>query len=446
MGRTVMAKKAPLLPVSPEVRDALLRVIAGSREPMLAKAMATLLTPDHAVVEAQLTPVLEEYVEAGKLQKYPAATGKGKARYWDRDLQQLIRDGVLAAIQSAATPLTAKELIGKIDSIKVSELQATSILDGEVADGSLFAFPPTKPKGKVRYWHRDLKEIVRTAIQEAATRANEPCTAKDLAGQLTSPVKLTEAEIAPVLEQLVSTGALHAIPPASTKGKPRYWGHDVLELGRRTIASVIDTKGPQTLGNLKKVLKGFSEPQSQQILERLRAERKIVVHPPMGGVKQELYGTRPPAPASYLKDVAAQLVKVVAVLRSAQVPMDELRRTVIQLVEEAGISFGASGTIADTNSNTSGEGVTPATVDLIALMKRIEPGAERGALVGARDLRRTAHLPKREFDHAVLELARSGRLSLHRHDYATSLSQDERDELVTDGDGTFYVGMALRPQ
>ena len=80
------------------------------------------------------------------------------------------------------------------------------------------------------------------------------------------------------------------------------------------------------------------------------------------------------------------------------------------------------------------------------VMKRIEPGAERGALVGARELRRAVRLPKPDFDHAVLELARQGQLSLHRHDYATSLTPQERDELVTDGDGTFYVGMALRPR
>ena len=77
-------------------------------------------------------------------------------------------------------------------------------------------------------------------------------------------------------------------------------------------------------------------------------------------------------------------------------------------------------------------------------MRQIEPGADNGALVAARNLRRAAKLDKHEFDRAVLELARNGRLTLHRHDFATSLSATERDELVSDGEGTFYVGMALR--
>jgi hypothetical protein len=53
-------------------------------------------------------------------------------------------------------------------------------------------------------------------------------------------------------------------------------------------------------------------------------------------------------------------------------------------------------------------------------------------------------LEKQLFDRAVLELARQGRLSLHRHDFPSSLSPAERDELVTDGAGAYYVGMALR--
>ena len=59
-------------------------------------------------------------------------------------------------------------------------------------------------------------------------------------------------------------------------------------------------------------------------------------------------------------------------------------------------------------------------------------------------LRRAARLDKAHFDAAVLDLSRQGRVSLHRHDYPASLTPQERDELVTDGAGTYYVGLALR--
>lgn len=425
-------KKAPLLPPSAETREALLQIIRSSQEPLAAKALATLLADAHTVSEAQLTPLLEELATTGVLQKYSAA--KGKPRYWDRDLRTLARASILQAIQAASAPLTAKELVGKILPLKVSEVEATEILQAEVAGKSLLIFPPAKATGKPLYWDRDLRTLGRTAVLEAAQQADEPFTAKDLTGRLKAPLKLAEADVAAVLDESVAAGTLHPIPGTTAKSKPRFWTHDVLELGCRATLRAINTKGPQTLANLKKEMKGLNDKQIQHVISSLQAKSEIAVHPPLGSTKHEVYGTRPPAPAPYLKDVGTQLNKVVTLLKSARVPVEELRRVLVQLLEEAGISFGGNSTPAN----------SPPAVDLVSLIKRIEPGAERGALVGARDLRRVAQLAKPDFDHAVLELARQGQLSLHRHDYATSLSQVERDELVTDGDGTFYVGMALR--
>lgn len=80
---------------------------------------------------------------------------------------------------------------------------------------------------------------------------------------------------------------------------------------------------------------------------------------------------------------------------------------------------------------------------MIDAMKRIEPGAERGALVGFRELRKTSPLSKELFDTIALDTARRGLVSLHRHDFATSLPAAELAELVTDGE-TYYIGCAMR--
>lgn len=81
--------------------------------------------------------------------------------------------------------------------------------------------------------------------------------------------------------------------------------------------------------------------------------------------------------------------------------------------------------------------------DLLQAMRRIEPGADRGALVGFRELRRSTPLSKDLFDVLALDAARKGLVSLHRHDYPTSLSATELAELVTDGTN-YYVGCAIR--
>lgn len=89
---------------------------------------------------------------------------------------------------------------------------------------------------------------------------------------------------------------------------------------------------------------------------------------------------------------------------------------------------------------------------MLRAMRRIEKGAGRGAVVLARALRKAMGLSKRAFDAKALEMAREGWISLHKHDYPSSLTQAERDELVRDptkpdtGDNNtaYFVGMAIR--
>jgi hypothetical protein len=61
--------------------------------------------------------------------------------------------------------------------------------------------------------------------------------------------------------------------------------------------------------------------------------------------------------------------------------------------------------------------------------------------VSIRELRRSAGLAKSTFDNTVLSLALKGKVALHHHDFPSSLPPDERDELVRDEQGTYYVGI-----
>lgn len=84
---------------------------------------------------------------------------------------------------------------------------------------------------------------------------------------------------------------------------------------------------------------------------------------------------------------------------------------------------------------------------LTTAMHRIEHGAWRGALVGFRELRlQFPELAKNEFDAAALDAAAAGLICLHTHDMPNNIPQEQRDQLVTDGRGNFYVGCAIRPQ
>jgi hypothetical protein len=67
-----------------------------------------------------------------------------------------------------------------------------------------------------------------------------------------------------------------------------------------------------------------------------------------------------------------------------------------------------------------------------------------GALIPIRRLRSTLQLAKDRFDAALLELYGDDAIILHHHDYVGNLSEAERNELVMDRHGNYYIGVALR--
>jgi quercetin dioxygenase-like cupin family protein len=92
---------------------------------------------------------------------------------------------------------------------------------------------------------------------------------------------------------------------------------------------------------------------------------------------------------------------------------------------------------------------------MLDAIRDLDPGAWRGALVSVQELRREfPRVSKQEFDASVLDLARQGVLSLHRHDYPASLSVAELAGLVhspvndswsTDRfPGAYFCGVAIR--
>jgi hypothetical protein len=351
------------------------------------------------------------------------------------------RAELLDAIRNSSAPLTALQLYKLLPvPRKVRTAEVAPILEEFVAGGVLHRIPPPTPKGKPSYWDRDVRVIARSAALEALHRADGPLTAADLAKRIGGPLKFKEGDLTPVLDECVTAGTVFVIPASGAKGKPRYSDRSPLEVARLGMLQLLAAKGPQTPANLRKSVKWLSDAQFAQLFQDLRAARELLPQPPVGTSRGELFGDRPPSPGPYLKKLGTELAKVVEKLTAAGVVHGDLRRALVELIEAAGVPFGTTGgSLSASVPAPRGD-----SLDLIALIKRLEPGAERGALVGARDLRRAAGLGKSAFDSAVLELSRQGRVSLHRHDYPASLTPQERDELVTDGAGTYYVGLALR--
>ncbi len=84
---------------------------------------------------------------------------------------------------------------------------------------------------------------------------------------------------------------------------------------------------------------------------------------------------------------------------------------------------------------------------ILAGMTQLDSAAINGALVSLTKLRNLlrAHFPgKVDFDGAILTFAEQERIALHRHVHVSTLSQAEKDDLVTDGRDNYFIGIALR--
>jgi len=69
---------------------------------------------------------------------------------------------------------------------------------------------------------------------------------------------------------------------------------------------------------------------------------------------------------------------------------------------------------------------------------------EHGSPVSVSRLRSESGLSKPDFDSAFLQLAAEGTAYCAPHDHALRLPAAERDELVADGRGIYYVSFSLR--
>jgi len=345
---------------------------------------------------------------------------------------------ILQGAAQAADPVTAKQVASQVVcSRAVKEAEVAEVLDRAVSDRGLFRLAPKTAKGKPRYWGHDPEEVLASQLRATLQSAGAPLTAKELLKIVSSAFPTSVAEITRHLEILSASGDFFLIPAGTAKGLPGFWNRSPRDWGRVLIRKKLESTGGQTAEQLAKVARFLSVQEITVLTEEMVTQRELYRHPPLGKVKKILLSLSPPRPELYLQQVAEQLKQVVTALRKERVPEDQLRRSVLQLVGDAGISYGAGGDQAPLRSPAP-------TVDFEQLIRTLDPGADRGALVGIRDLRRLAAVSKEDFDTSILELSRQGRLSLHRHDFPASLSDQERDDLVVDRQGTYYVGVALR--
>ncbi len=351
---------------------------------------------------------------------------------------------VLRIIQAADQPLDVSK-VGKLGAFSrpAKPAELTELLDLLVCEQLIDVFAATTKTGKPKYWDRDPHAIVQQALEQLVQQSSEPLTSRQVKSLLKLPFNVNDAEREQALQRAMQSQLIFSLPPKTANGGARYFGRSPLEYGRDCLLAELGKKGALAEAALRKAIAWLPQDEQVQVIDQLRQSGGLFAHPAIGTGKSKaiLWGLQPPAPEPYLAPIRKLLASITEQLRGAEVSEVDLRRAVAAMVESVGISFGALSGMGHENQPAMSTG---ASVDLMRLMSQVDSRATRGALITARVLRRAAGLKKAEFDHLAIQLARQGQIDLHEHDFPASLSTDEREELITDGQGRFYVGMAIR--
>lgn len=271
---------------------------------------------------------------------------------------------------------------------------------------------------------------------KALDAAEEPLTKNQLRQALPSGPyhKLPEARIAGILDELVRREQAFRFKPYGGKHE-RYWTRPIAEYARRTLLAAL-AGPPLTRGEIQKKtaarLKDYSEEKRRALLNELINQGAVQKWPRLIGGRSDLFGARQPESRIYLE-------QALGYLRS------KLSRSEDQLIADV------AALLAELQAKAEDEFPPPAPPEpgqaILDAIARLAPPSSPGAAVSVRMLREAVktQIPEKEaFDRMILDLAAQEKLAVHYHDFPASLSPGELDELVTDGRGNFYIGVALR--
>ena len=244
--------------------------------------------------------------------------------------------------------------------------------------------------------HPDLAAVIQEVLARAAAPLNLAKLRSQLTGPYKVPAKLKDALIE-LLKAEVLAGRIHEW------SGDRFWNRDskawaeptMLEAARVPVA-------PKKL--IAAVAKPLGKPAAEALLDELINDGRLIRIPLFGGGSKTKLCSR-------IEDEAAFRAQLDAAQRIIEAGYRRLSGSPDHQI-----------------------------LDAIAAL---EP--QKGLLVTAPKIYRALpHIPKRELDAALLNLQETRRVILHRHSNPHGLSASERETLIEDQAGNFYVGACWR--
>jgi hypothetical protein len=333
-----------------------------------------------------------------------------------------LRRAVKNVLQQSQSPKSIPQLRKDLaEAFRISSKELGALLDEMTTAGEVFSWPQKK------FWDRNPRLVLPELILSFMAKS-VVATASKIKTSLRLPLDMVE----PALNELVDRDRLYLWQP----GKTTYFClSSPVKTAREAILNAL-AAGPLTekelVASVRKKLPGY---QVMDLKEHLSYSKQVYQYPKYGKVKIR-YGLQPPEPGPYLGKAVQEITNVQRLLAPFQTSLeaihDALGRELGMEPEKKAPSRERAWEVSDFRD------VEPLILKGIT---RLQPPGQRRALVSIRELRRSVGLAKSVFDGIVLSLAIQGRVALHHHDFPSSLSPEEREELVRDEQGIYYVGI-----
>lgn len=333
-----------------------------------------------------------------------------------------LREAVKRVLQQSQAPKTFSQIRADLaGALRASLKDRTDLLEKMTAQGEIFSWPQKK------FWDRDPRKTLPDLIMTFMAKT-QVATASKVKTSLKLPLDMVETG----LSEGVDSGRLYLWQPGKT---PYFCLTEPRKTALETILNAL-ADGPLTekplIGWVRKRLPGY---QAKHLKEHLSHSEQVYQYPKYGKMKSR-YGLEPPEPGPYLTKAIQELTAVQGLLSPFEIPLEAIYDA---LGRELGMETEKKTPYRERAHELSAS--RDAEPLILKGITRLQPSGQKRALVSIRELRRSVNLTKNVFDKAVLSLALQGKVSLHHHDFPSSLSPEERDELVRDEQGTYYVGI-----
>lgn len=258
-------------------------------------------------------------------------------------------------------------------------------------------------------------------VLRALEQSSQPINITRLAKAIPKSTLKAKKDLPELLQQMVKAGQIRSHEARSSV----YWLPSLEDQASTRILEALSA-GPMTQTDLKNKLRssliGWPQPKRDEMLALLVKEKRVYEVAPLTGKAKLLSARAELTPQGYIK----------LALELAVTKLKPLGFTAGQVLTAA----------QDLIRQELAADKPPVQLERMIQLKL---AAANGALVSLSELRRSlvAEIPgKTVFDQAVLRLAKSGRVALHHHDYPNSLSQEERDAMVSDERGNYFIGIS----